>query len=88
MANWTYGDWRSFSGAAKVARLASHMQEVSERITENLALAGRSIGVDPLNAYLKTLQTDFNSLGGNTPVASRRGGMFVPAWGCDPEVCR
>lgn len=87
MANWTYGDWRSYSGAAKLQRLASHMQEVTERITENLSAPGRAIGVDPLNMLLKNLEEQYALLGGNTP-RTDGGALEKTAWGTGPNEDR
>lgn len=80
---WNYSNWVTMQGASRVSQLSLHIQEVSDRITENYSIAGRSKGVDPLNAYIGKLWESYNTLGGNTP-RTNPGDLLVEAWGCEP----
>lgn len=67
---WTYSDWVTLSGTTRLSRLQLHIQEVSNKLTENYSIAGRSKQVDPLQKYLETLQARESQLGGNAPRAN------------------
>ena len=69
---WTYSDYVTMSGRARLARLQLHIQEVSDKITENYQIAGRSKDVNPLEKYLEKLQTQEDQLGGAGPRSEGR----------------
>ena len=69
---WTYSDYTTLSGAARLARLQFHIKEVSDRLTENYSIQGRSKQVDPLQKYLDTLKTEEDKMGGSGPRAEGR----------------
>lgn len=60
------------SGSVRLARLQLHIKEVADAITANYSAAGRSKGIEPLNNYLQTLQTQEAKLGGQAPRANGR----------------
>jgi len=61
---WTYSDYVTMSGTARRTRLALHIQEVSDRISENRSFEGMSTNTSPLNEYLKQLLAEHKRLGG------------------------
>ena len=71
---WTYSDWVTLDnvGNARLARLRLHIQEVSDRITEELSSSGRSISSASLTQYLKDLKSEENQFGSNGPRANGR----------------
>lgn len=69
---WTYSDYVTMSGRARLARLQLHIQEVSDKITENYSIQGRSKQVDPLQKYLENLMSQEDQLGGAGPRAESR----------------
>lgn len=69
---WDYSDWVTLSGTTRLTRLQLHIQEVSNKLTENYSIAGRSKQVDPLQKYLDSLYERENQLGGNAARANGR----------------
>lgn len=63
---WTYSDYVTLSGTARLTRLQLHIQEVSDCITENVQVTGRGVDTNPLNTYLKALKDEEIKLGGQS----------------------
>ena len=61
---WTYSDYITMSGTTRRARLALHIQEVSDRVSESRSFEGMSTNTSPLNEYLKQLMAEYKRLGG------------------------
>ena len=63
---WTYSDYQSMSGAARLAQLRLHIQEVSANLSEYESLQGygRQAGRDQgsINKYLETLNKEKDAL--------------------------
>lgn len=62
---WTYSDWITLSGSAQRARLALHLQEVADRVSESRSKEGFSTNTQPILDYLKHLQAEHRRLGGS-----------------------
>ncbi len=82
---WTYSDYVTLDGSARLTRIRLHIQEVSDRITENYSVANRSKQVDPLEKYLERMQDQEKALGGQGLRANgrnRRVGVRFSESGC------
>ena len=72
MAIWQYSNYVTLDGAARLTQLRLHIQEVSNRITEDYTNAGRSKSVQTRESYLSGLQQQEKTLGGQSPRANGR----------------
>lgn len=62
MARWTYSDYESYTGTAKVARLALHIREVADLISVNTNSDGNAVDYSALNQYLQGLKSEKKEL--------------------------
>lgn len=69
---WLYSDYLTFDDSTRLVRLRLHIAEVSNRITEDYSIGGRSKSVGALNTYLAQLKTEEARLGGQSPRAHGR----------------
>ena len=60
---WTYSDWRSQStDSAKLARLALHIEEVSNKQGGKLGVSGGGMSIQFDSNYLATLNAEYVKL--------------------------
>lgn len=56
-ATWTYSDWITQPyGATRLSRLRLHIQEVSEKVSEEMAADGQSSSSNAVEKYLESLR--------------------------------
>ncbi len=60
---WNYSNWTTLSGAAQKTAFNAHVAEVSDAISSNLSMAGRSKMNDPNVAYRAQLMEHGKLLG-------------------------
>jgi len=78
---WTYSNWTSQStSAARLTRLRLHVTEVSDKVGQELAADGKSVGSSALQAYLGALLTRMDKLEGRSASAIG-GGVSVAGFG-------
>lgn len=52
---WTYSDWVTLTGTARVTRLRQHVREVSDSIGREVSADGKSVSSNATQAYLDKL---------------------------------
>jgi hypothetical protein len=62
--SWTYEDYITMDGSARLTQLRLHIQEVSNKLTQETSADGKSRSSSTLQAYLKTLKDEELSLTG------------------------
>ena len=63
MASWTYSDWVTLTGAARLSRLKLHVQEVSDEIGHSYSVADRSVQKQRMLDYYNSLVGKLAKLG-------------------------
>lgn len=81
---WTYSDWPTLStAAARLTRLNLHIQEVSDRVAEEVAGDGKSMSSNAIQNYLDTLMPQRKDL--EKRVERAAGGLVSITKFRDPE---
>lgn len=61
---WTYDDYITLDGAARLTRLRLHIQEVSQRIRNSTSADGKSSDSHTLETYWEKLREEEKELSG------------------------
>jgi hypothetical protein len=72
---WTYSDYITLDGSAKLTRLRLHIQEVSDKVTQEVGGGGYNRSSSAVQQYLKTLKDEELQLTGS--IAAVSGGVSL-----------